>query len=457
MGINKMDKFNIGDDFMKIHLRKGFTLVLVIFVLAILMILATFTLTFMVNENRYAIYHENATKAEYIAMNGADVVEAALVSHLRTLFGQKGEGIKDINAYLDSLKDTKKEVGFSSKIEGLEKVEISLTKINGMDVLAIDSYANYNGVGKSVRKIMWSEYVKSTKDGTYYQGLPLIAKNEAYRVIDKNPKDYVDLTEKSGDKKATYDVYAQKMGDSSVFLPFDFAKAPTPTWSGDMQTETINISGDITENKFYNGNVLVNGELKIDGGVNISIRGNLTINANVKKSLNTGNDINFYIYNEGNQEAALIIEPPQDGEVNANFYVNIGKTVITLKKATLTGDIVSNDSFSGSLVNGYPNQNDYNVKITADDSSKKIDFDGSIYAPNAYVIVGGSIDPNDMNVINHKGVIIGSYIEIDGKNEKKDYDYLDEIYRNSTNGIELPVGNPTEFNILNFKSYYIDY
>lgn len=73
------------------------------------------------------------------------------------------------------------------------------------------------------------------------------------------------------------------------------------------------------------------------------------------------------------------------------------------------------------------------------------------------MIIGGSIDPNDKNAINQNGVIIGSYIEIDGKNEKKDYDYLDEIYKNSTNGIELPVGNPTEFNILNFKSYYIDY
>jgi len=440
---------------MKTHLRNGSTLVLVILVFAVLMIFASFTLNFMVNENKQAIYHENATKAEYIAMNGADVVEAALVSHLRTLFGPKGTGVKDVNEYLDSLKENKQEVIFSPEIEGLDKVEISLAKINGMDVLAIDSYANYNGVNKNVRKIVWSEFVKSTDDKIYYNGLPLIAKNEAFRVTNKN--EYVDLTINNDDKKGKYDIYAQKMGDSSVFPLYDFNNAPQPTWSGAMQTETIKISGTIDENKFYNGNVLVNGPLTVKEGVSISVRGNLIINANIIKSSNTGNDINFYVYNEGNQELALKIEPPQAGEVNANFYVKSGKTEIILKKATLVGDIVSNDSFKGNIVNGYPNQNDYNVKITADDSSKKIDFDGSIYAPNAYIIIGGSIEPNDKNVINHNGIIVGSYIEINGKNEKKDYDYLDQIYENSMKGIELPVGNPTEFNILNFKSYYIDY
>lgn len=254
---------------MKTHLRRGSTLVLVILVFAVLMIFAAFTLNFMVNENKQAIYHENATKAEYIAMNGADVVEAALVSHLRTLFGQKGEGIKDINAYLDSLKDTKKEVGFSSKIEGLEKVEISLTEINEKYVLAIDSYANFNGVGKSVRKIMWSEYVKTTKDETKLKGPPLIAKNEAY-IVTNNKGEYVDLTMNNDDKKGKYDIYAQKMGDSSVFPLYDFNNAPQPTWSGAMQTQTTEISGNINENKFYDGNVLVKGPLTVKEGVNIS-------------------------------------------------------------------------------------------------------------------------------------------------------------------------------------------
>lgn len=333
-----------------------------------------------------------------------------------------------------------------------------MIKINEMEVLAIDSYANYNGVSKNVRKILWSEYVKSTDDNINYKGLPLIAKNQAYRVTNKSEK--VDLTEKTGDKKATYDIYAQKMGESSVFPPFNFNDAPNPTWTDPMSTETINISGNINENKFYNGNVLVNESLTIDEGVSISIRGNLKINANVKlNSSSTDKDINFYVYNEGNQETALEINPPQSGEVNANFYVKQGKINIDLKKATLYGDIVSNDSFKGSLTEeGYPNQNDYNIKITAEDSSKEIDFNGSVYAPDAYIIIGGSIDPNDKNVINHNGVIIGSYIEIDGKNENKDYgQYLDKIYENSMKGIEIPVENPTEFNILNFKSYYIDY
>lgn len=457
MGINKMDKFNIGDDFMKIHLRKGFTLVLVIFVLAILMILATFTLTFMVNENRYAIYHENATKAEYIAMNGADIVEAALVNHMKILFNKDNEGVKSINEYLNSLNNDKLVAVLSDNIEGLEKVEIYVSTVNGREVLTIDSFANYNGVSKSVRKILWSEYVKSTNDKIIYNGLPLIARYEAYRVTNEGKK--VDLTSPTNDKKGNYDIYAQKIGDSSVFPLFNFNDAPNPTWTDPMSTETINISGKINENKFYNGNVLVNGLLTIDEGVSISIRGNLKIIANVIKSnsSSTDKDINFYVYNEGNQETALEINPPQFGEVNANFYVKKGKIDIILKKAVLNGDIVSNDKFNGVIDNGNLKQDDYNIKLIADDSSEKIDFNGSIYAPEAYILIGGSIESNDKNAINQNGVIVGSYIEIDGKNENKDYEFLDKIYKNSTEGIELPVGTPTEYNILNYFSYYIDY
>jgi type II secretory pathway pseudopilin PulG len=437
---------------MKIHLRKGFTLVLVIFVLAILMILATFTLTFMVNENSYAIYHENATKAEYIAMNGADIVEAALVNHMKALFNEDDEGIKSINEYLNSLNNDKHKAVLSDNIEGLEKVEIYVSTVNGREVLTIDSFANYNGVSKSVRKILWSEYVKSTNDKIIYNGLPLIARNEAYRVTNNGEK--VNLTSPTNDKKGKYDIYAQKIGDSSVFPLFAFPPAP-PEWDGDFQNVTIS-GGIINEDQHYNGNVLINGELTIKKGVNISVRGNLIINANIK-NIGTGDDVNFYVYNEGNQETALEINPPQFGEVNANFYVKQGKIDIALKKAVLNGDIVSNDIFNGVIDNGNLNQDDYNIKLIADDSSEKIDFNGSIYAPGAYILIGGSIESNDKNAINQNGVIVGSYIEIDGKNENKDYKFLDNIYENSIKGIELPVGTPTEYNILNYFSYYIDY
>lgn len=426
---------------MKIHLRKGFTLVLVIFVLAILMILATFTLTFMVNENSYAIYHENATKAEYIAMNGADIVEAALISHLKTLF-EEGQGIDDVNAYLNSLKDIKKEVEFSTIIEGLEKVEISVIKINETEVLAIDSFANYNGVSKSVRKILWSDI-----------GVPLIVKNEAYLIIKENGnKDKkVDLTSPTNGK-----IYAKKMVDSYDFPLFSFPPDP-PEWNGNMKN-LIPISGEINEDMHYNGNVLINGDLTIKKGVKISVRGNLIINANIENT-GTGDDVNFYVYNEGNKETALEIDPPHKGKVNANFYVKQGKIDISLKQAKLNGDIVSNDKFSGVINNGNLNQKDYNIKLIAEDNSKKINFNGSIYAPEAYILIGGSIESNDKNAINQNGVIVGSYIEINGRNENKNDYFIDNIYNNfiKAEGIELPVGTSTEYSFLNYFSYYIDY
>lgn len=445
-----------GDDFMKIHLRKGFTLVLVIFVLAILMILATFTLTFMVNENRYAIYHENATKAEYIAMNGADIVEAALVTHMKALFNEDDEGIKSINEYLDSLNVGKHEAIISPNIEGiegLEKVEIYVSTVNGREVLTIDSFANYNGVSKSVRKILWSEYVKSTNDKIIYNGLPLIARNEAYLVINENGKkdEKVDLTSPTNGK-----IYAQIMDRNSYFPSFAFPDPPE--WNGTFQDNTISIKGRIEGNINYDGNVLVEEELTIKKGVKISVRGNLIINANIENT-GTGDDVNFYVYNEGNKETALEIDPPHKGKVNANFYVKQGKIDISLKQAKLNGDIVSNDKFSGVINNGNLNQKDYNIKLIAEDNSKKINFNGSIYAPEAYILIGGSIESNDKNAINQNGVIVGSYIEINGRNENKNDYFIDNIYNNfiKAEGIELPVGTSTEYSFLNYFSYYIDY
>jgi len=63
----------------KTQKRKGSTLALTIIIFAVLMIFATFTLGFMVTENKQAMYHQNKTQAYYIARSGAEVVEEALV------------------------------------------------------------------------------------------------------------------------------------------------------------------------------------------------------------------------------------------------------------------------------------------------------------------------------------------------------------------------------------------
>lgn len=57
---------------MKLKNRIGSTLALTLMVFAVLMIFATFILSFMVTENKQAMYHQNKTQAYYIARSGAD-------------------------------------------------------------------------------------------------------------------------------------------------------------------------------------------------------------------------------------------------------------------------------------------------------------------------------------------------------------------------------------------------
>jgi hypothetical protein len=72
--------------------RKGSTLALTIIIFAVLMIFATFTLGFMVTENKQAMYHQYKVKAYYAARSGAEAAQKAVLN--RVTYAEDGDQSK---------------------------------------------------------------------------------------------------------------------------------------------------------------------------------------------------------------------------------------------------------------------------------------------------------------------------------------------------------------------------
>lgn len=63
----------------KIKREKGSALVMIIIMFVVLTIFSTFTLSFMVTENKQSINHEVKAKAYFVALSGAEIVNYELI------------------------------------------------------------------------------------------------------------------------------------------------------------------------------------------------------------------------------------------------------------------------------------------------------------------------------------------------------------------------------------------
>ena len=453
IGIKKWNNIKNGVGVMKLENRKGSTLALTIMIFAVLMIFATFTLGFMVTENKQAMYHQNKTQAYYIARSGAEIAEAAITNHLMSLFDTAG--VPGVNAYITTLDNSNPHlVELENNLGGINEINLSIVDLDGNKVLEIDSKATYKGAEETVKKLVWSKLITTTNIGqtVNYEGAPLVAIESAWR------NDNNGLTDLSNPSLNNGKEYAEIVGEDSVFKPISFDQYDY-TWVDEFSSDEIILSDNtvLVEDTHYNGNVRITGDLDIENKVNVFIRGSLTIDGS--NSINGGedsisSDLNFIIYNEGDMGIALSIDPAMTGEIKASFHVHHGKTLIDLKKAYLEGTIASNDIYTGTTPPS--NQDDYGVRISADDSSDKINFNGTIWAPDAYVIVGGDIYANDKSAILQDGMILGRHIEVEGLNHKKNFSYLDYILARAQDGITMPIPIDTESDVkvLEFESYF---
>ncbi len=96
--------------------RKGSTLVIVLMVFAVLSILATVTLSFMLTENKQSIHQKNKIEAYYIARSGAEATEAAI----REIYEEADKEIERLKEKIVTLKND--EENYTSKKSNLESL-----------------------------------------------------------------------------------------------------------------------------------------------------------------------------------------------------------------------------------------------------------------------------------------------------------------------------------------------
>lgn len=120
--------------------RKGSSLLIVLMILAVTMIFATFTVGFMVTENKQSLYHQHKTQAYYIARSGVVAVEAAI---LKMDEGQ----IEKLDGQLDKGEVVVEEID----IDG-DKANVVLRRDG--EKLYIESVGEKEGVSEKVSKVM---------------------------------------------------------------------------------------------------------------------------------------------------------------------------------------------------------------------------------------------------------------------------------------------------------------
>lgn len=422
---------------MKIKNNRGSTLVAVIMMFAVLSILGFTTLSFMLAENKQAIYNQNKTKAYYIAKSGADTVEAALVSQLATYSSDTTAQ----RAFLD-VYNTEKEIDVD--IDGVTEVIVKNELIGANRVLTIQSTAEYRGIEQTVKKALFSEVteIDSSDQGITISNAPLLYIESAKQHTNKGVTDIPSHI-------------ASKV-DEGVFLPHVFDNVTEEQWNtgnpyvveGKILGGTIGATGTTTD-IYVNGPLILGGTITFKGKVNIYVRGNLEIlqNTIIYSDSEADGDItkyllNIYVYNESLQPLGLITPLKLHLTFTGNLYVKQGEIDLDLHQdAYITGNII----YNGDKLNIGTQSNNIN-------NAKKI-LDGSIYAPNADVYIGFK---NDKTAFILDGMIFGKNLYLYAKNNTQANKFYAAIVLKGTINVPVNTGTSTKTRTVSYHSYYIN-
>ena len=443
---------------MRFKNRKGSTLALTIMIFAVLMIFATFTLGFMVTENKQAMYHQNKTQAYYIARSGVEVVEKAIISQLEDY---ETEDYKDHSDYINLFNSpgTSVEVTIPGVEPGGTLVSIHIENKdiigNGKPVLVISGSAEYQGITRTVEKALYSIYsvtTETTHKPGYGELFVSLGTDPPYEYSNKSrniPEKYV--AKLTPEEKAKYVVQPFKTISS---WPSNDPVADL--WDSDDNGEYITINNSeygtngVKQDIYVDGNLILDGKVVFKGYVNIYVKGNLILNdgANIsgQKTGSSGSELynlNVYVYNSSNETYGLTTNGTSKAlSFVGNIHVDKGSVLLDFHKDSL---------FDGSLV--YNGSGDFNFSSTNNGNQVKL-LTGSIYAPLARVQLGITESKVAYMI---QGQVIGNKIEVYANNNGKG----DEFYEGSTKG---RIGNPIPITIatggkvegLTYESVFLD-
>lgn len=420
--------------------KKGSALVLTVIVFGVLFILGTFTLSFMVTENKQAMYYQNKTQAYYYAKSGADVVESALVAEL-SKYSDDADKQKD---FLDIYNN---EQVINTDLDGVTVSVKNVPNKNGDRLLTVQSVAEYRGVKQTVKKVIFSSITE-------------IASETDRITISNAPLMYVETAKQyTGPHKTEADIppqFASKVDENS-FKPHVFDIISETQWNsgsslvnaqGELTSTTIGTTGTTT-NIFVNGSLKLKGSLSFNGTVNVYVKNQLSIDQytviNCETTTSNGIEdyyLNIYVYNENNADMALITPEKLHLTFNGNLYIKQGEVNLDLHQdAYIHGNIIYNgDKFNiGTQSNNIANM-------------KKI-LDGSIYAPASDIYIGFE---NDKTAFILDGIILGKNLKVSAKNNTQVNKFYGAFVLGNVISVPVKTGETMTTRTVGYHSYYID-
>ena len=419
---------------MRFKNRKGSTLALTIMIFAVLMIFATFTLGFMVTENKQAMYHQNKTQAYYIARSGAEIVEEAILEIA------KNEDKTDANNLLNQIPlsqfynpislDAQLEVELSDDIKpsnGLMNIYLSKEmKGDNYASIIITSVAEVGGVKVELQKELPTPL--SLSAGTVVAGI-----------------NYITPEEEGGISPAVAIWEGKKISVSQVNADdYPVEEINPPTFNDliekrDNNEIMISELGGLTN--ISSGNYYVDGNLSwddhniyIDGEVNIYIKGYMNI-TDLEIDGDINSELNVYIYGEEEFSGESLFTEDKStnsisGDVKTKFYIASGDIYLNFFQGK--NQFFDADIYAGSGVDI--------IELNAHSNSGHPNMIGKIYAPKSKVIIG-SESGDDQASFSLEGSILADKVEYKAKNNQ--YNQLGKKFQINTTGIDQDEANDT--------------
>ena len=451
---------------MKLRSREGSTLALTIIIFAVLMIFATFTMGFMVTENKQSIFYQNKTQAYYIAKSGADIIETALNQKLLSI-----NDIDEHNIYIDQYVGG---VDVGVDINGITNAVINKETLHGNPVLTITTTARYpnndNGVLQSVKKVMYnnrtfmaSNFFIPNLDGRLFQFLDQDSSYHPKEVLNNGTFDISGVYA----SRATPETAQQYKNMAPLKPVTDFSGdtiaqtwyvAASNSFITSQGSATIGTTGETTD-IYVNGNLELSGNINFEGKVNIYVRDFLTLNSNTNilsdfissTEDGLGNklyDLNIFVYGSNLYSGKSLMTDP-DANVGISNFSMIGNLHVKTGKVDI---LFKNDSeIDGSII--YHGTDSFYFSSDDNGKSKGRIIGGSILAPNTQVDIGIETNKVEMAI---GGFVIADKISVYANTSNhSNWFYEQSGQGNKIIQTEVPIES-NELTNENYGSYYIN-
>lgn len=430
----------------KIKREKGSALVMIIIMFVVLTIFSTFTLSFMVTENKQSINHEVKAKAYFVALSGAEIVENALIQQLESYKDDKVAQKAFLEVYA-----TPQTIPVA--VTGVKQVVVSYQPVDGQNVMSITSVGEVRGTEETIKKIIYStESVVTSQDNGQ-----LLLPDGQFLIYFTDGRGHESAQDTNLPLPSEVGL---KVPDGKTVYPMhEFDSVDATLWTSQpsliVNNRFVEVSygeANKTTNLYVDGNLILDSAISFLGTVNVYVKGNLIINSGSqiigeKKEYDDlfKNQLRIYVYNQNNETYGLSTQDKVTCNIVGDIFVAKGKVDFELgDPATIDGSIIYNGN--EDLI--FDTQsNSFNNKVLT----------GSIFALNATVRLGYDDEKHNWKTaFQIGGKVVADQIHVYANNGAQLRRFYTESSSNSNSLIPINTTKNITVRTISYKSFFND-